>query len=379
MRTWRPTEGQGGGRGSTTYRQRLRRWVVVMCVAAAFVLAATLLSLAIGLEVGVQAGLLVLGVAVLPLGLVIPALLWLDRYEAEPPPYLVFAFAWGALIATTLALLLNSGSAYLLDAGGLDAESLAAVAVAPVVEESLKGFAVLAILWWRRHEFDGIVDGIVYAGMSAAGFALAENILYLGRAFLDGGPEGLFALFVLRGIFSPFAHPLFTMWFGVGVGIAATRRDGALRLLAPLAGLALAIALHALWNLSTFAGVGGFWTSYLLLQVPIFAGAVAFITWVRQREGRLIARHLGVYVQFGWFSAQEVGMLSSLAQRRQARAWAKDTGGRAARATMVAFQDDATELAMLRQRMAHGTAAPDEVTQERVLLDSIARCRAALP
>ena len=35
--------------------------------------------------------------------------------------------------------------------------------------------------------FDGVVDGIVYAGMAGIGFAFVENILYLGRSFLEAG------------------------------------------------------------------------------------------------------------------------------------------------------------------------------------------------
>ena len=37
--------------------------------------------------------------AAVPLGIVIPTFLWLDRFEAEPTRYLVAAFLWGALVA----------------------------------------------------------------------------------------------------------------------------------------------------------------------------------------------------------------------------------------------------------------------------------------
>ena len=92
-----------------------------------------------------------------------------------------------------------------------------AVLVAPWVEEAAKGAAVLLVLLFRRREFDGVVDGIVLAGLAGVGFAFTENILYFGRAFLAGQEQslttGFFAAgitFVLRGVLSPFAHPLFT-------------------------------------------------------------------------------------------------------------------------------------------------------------------------
>ena len=106
----------------------------------------------------------------------------------------------------------------------------------------------------RRREFDGVVDGIVYAGLAGVGFAFTENVLYLGRALQDNGTAGLAVTFVLRGVFGPFAHPMFTMATGIGLGVAATTRRRWLRVVAPLVGWLCAVALHAMWNLSAVAG-----------------------------------------------------------------------------------------------------------------------------
>jgi len=57
-----------------------------------------------------------------------------------------------------------------------------AVISAPIVEESAKAFILFVLFFWKKDEFDGIVDGIVYAGMVGLGFAMTENILYYGRA-----------------------------------------------------------------------------------------------------------------------------------------------------------------------------------------------------
>ena len=120
--------------------------------------------------------------------------------------------------------MINSSAALVADEvlGRGSGDVLGAVAVAPIVEEAVKGVFLVGLLVFRRREFDGIVDGIVYAGLVAAGFAFTENILYLGRAFAEDGPVGqaggVFAVLVLRGVLSPFAHPLFTAMTGIGAG-----------------------------------------------------------------------------------------------------------------------------------------------------------------
>jgi len=349
---------------NATHRPMMRRWAQLAVLLVGFGLSALVLAAAIGLEAGVQASLLGLVLAVLPLGVVVPAFLWLDRFEAEPTRLLAFAFGWGALV-------LNTSSVLLLRQVGQDPLTVASVGIAPVVEETLKGAAVLLILVFRRREFDGIVDGMVYAGICAAGFAFAENVLYLGRAFSEGGSHGLAVVFLLRGVIGPFAHPLFTLCTGIGLGVAATTGSRALRVVAPLAGLLLAIVLHATWNLSTVAGINGFLTAYAFLQLPVFAAFIAVAVWARRREGRLIGEHLRPYAAAGWLSYPEVDMLSRMPERRRARHWARFAGGRRALAGMEAFQDAASDLALLRRRMARGEVDATALAAERRLLASV--------
>ncbi|WP_325104296.1 PrsW family intramembrane metalloprotease [Segeticoccus sp.] len=347
--------------------------------AAVLTICAAVLALAIGSSTGVQAGLIGLVFALLPLGVVVPAFLWLDRFEAEPRRLLLFAFVWGAVVASAVALVLNTSSIGLIaQVSGSRAEAMTvgSVTVAPVVEESLKGLAVLLLLIFRRREMDGVVDGMVYAGITAAGFAFAENILYLGRAFDQLGAQGLVTVFVLRGIMAPFAHPLFTICTGIGVGVAATTRHAALRLLAPFCGWVCAVLLHALWNLTSVVGAQGYFGVYLVLQVPIFLAFVGLAIWMRRREGRVIGLHLLPYVDAGWLTAGEVHMLSSMGQRRRARQWARGRGGPRAGRAMASFQDTASELALLRSRMVRGIAAPTAQQTEREMLDLMVTRRA---
>jgi RsiW-degrading membrane proteinase PrsW (M82 family) len=322
---------------------------------------------------GVVTGTALAAIPVVP---VVAAFGWLDRYEAEPTSLLAFAFAWGAGVASFGALVVNTASLQAIrDAGGDPTTTL--LVVAPLTEEALKGAAVLLVLLLRRREFDGIVDGLVYAGLAGIGFAFLENVLYLGRGFAAGGGGELATVFVVRCVVSPFAHPLFTAATGVGLGLAARSRRPAVRIGAPLAGFAVAVALHAAWNLSALSGLSGFLGLYLLVQVPIFAGFVALAVLARRREGALIARHLQVYARTGWLTRSEVTMLASLSTRREARAWAERTGGHPARTAMRDFQDFGSELAFLRERMERGTAADDAPTQELALLAGLSDRRAA--
>jgi RsiW-degrading membrane proteinase PrsW (M82 family) len=313
--------------------------------------------------------------AVLPVFPVVAVYLWLDRYEAEPPSLLVLAFLWGAGVATFAALVINTASVAAIQQAGGDASS-GAVFVAPVVEETMKGLAIVLILLVRRREFDGVVDGIVYAGMAGIGFAFVENVLYLGRTLMESGTAGTVFVFVLRCVASPFAHPLFTAATGIGLGLAVRTRNPLLKVVYPVLGWAVAVLLHGAWNYSASSGLGGFLLAYIAFQVPVFLGFVALAVYARRREGRLIGRHLEVYCSTGWLSPSEVQMLASIPGRREARAWASRTGGAAARRAMRDFQEMASELAFLRERMIRGSAPQDARTTEYAMLASMSQLRA---
>jgi RsiW-degrading membrane proteinase PrsW (M82 family) len=321
---------------------------------------------------GLAAGAMLAAIPVVP---VVGAFLWLDRYEAEPTGLLVFAFTWGAGVATFGALVINTASMKAIQHAGANL-SVAAVLVAPVVEESLKGLAVLAIFAVRRQEFDGIVDGIVYAGMTAAGFAFVENVLYLGRTLAENGPSRLVFVFVLRCLVSPFAHPLFTSATGIGLGLAVQCRSRWGRVLLPIGGWALAVTLHGTFNAGTTVGVRGFATGYVLIQLPVFLAFVALAVAGRGREGRLIGRNLAIYCASGWLTQAEVTMLATLSTRRSARVWARRTGGPAALRAMRVFQELGTELAFLRERLRSGSADVGAPERELAILEALGACRA---
>src|SRR5918992_1573770 len=74
--------------------------------------------------------------------------------------------------------------------GAAAGDILGGIVSAPIVEEGSKGLALFILYWWKKDEFDGVVDGVIYAAMVGLGFAMAENFLYYGRTFAEGGIEG---------------------------------------------------------------------------------------------------------------------------------------------------------------------------------------------
>jgi RsiW-degrading membrane proteinase PrsW (M82 family) len=337
-------------------------------------------------SIGVGAVLVGAICALLPVGPVVWAFLWVDRWEPEPPRTLLFAFLWGACVAALTALLINSSAVLIADEvlGQGSGDVLGAAVIAPIVEEAVKGAFVVGLLLFRRREFDGIVDGIVYAGLVAAGFAFTENILYMGRAFAESGglvgqDGGVLAVLILRGVLSPFAHPLFTSMTGIGCGLAATSRSGVARVLYVLVGYGFAVLLHALWNGSATLGDGGtFLGVYLFVMVPLFIAMIVLVSWQRRREQRTVADQLPGFAMAGWIAPSEVALLSTLAGRNRWRRAVRQRSGKAAERAVTEYQTAVTELAFLRSRMSRGAVGPQawEWHNERLAALTGARARA---
>lgn len=324
--------------------------------------------------------------AFVPVVPVIALYLWLDRYEPEPTKYVLFALCWGAFIATLAAIFINTEVAHLLEETG-SGGNRSAVFVAPPVEEFAKGSVILLLALVRRKEFDGIIDGLVYAGMVGVGFAFTENILYYGRIFSQlseesgsaSGFRGLILLFTMRGILSPFAHPLFTSFTAIGIGIAVRHRSTVVRYLAPIVGYLGAVLAHALWNGgASWAGGSGFILLYLFMMVPVFIGMVVFALVMRSREGQMIASRLYDYVRFGWLVPQDVPLIATLRGRKALRQNARRYGPQA-EAAAKAFQQNATELAYLRDKVVRQVIGPVALETEKRLLDELRARRPSVP
>lgn len=312
--------------------------------------------------------------SLVPLATVLLTVRFIDRWEPEPRPLLMFAFVWGAAVSIAVTMLLQPYFSLLAGpATGLDATVFAVTVQAPVVEEFAKSLGLLLLLLFARKSFDGPVDGVVFAFTIAAGFAFTENILYFGRAIAESSEPGadLATVFFLRGVMSPFAHAIFTGTTGLVMGFAARRWHNGLSVLAFAVGLVPAMLLHSGWN-----SMGrNLLAQYLLVQVPIFLLTVLVIVALRVAERRLTRQRLTEYAAAGWFTSAEVDMLATGGGRRSALRWAKSIG-RAAQ--MKALVQAATRLAFTRQRILSGRDVPVHQLDERLQLAEIAALRNAV-
>lgn len=365
-------------------RRNMTRLVTVLVPVTGMVAVAICGLIMLGL-VTARAGALpvTIGViaAVVPVSVVTAALLWIDRWEPEPAKYLLLTFLWGACVATLLALLVNdtakSVGDYLLGFEG--GNKIATIVSAPLVEEAIKAVPLVAVLWHRRSEFNGVVDGIVYAGFSAAGFAFTENVYYFAGAFNeagfgDGMSSGVLAAFTLRGVMSPFAHPLFSVVVGIGAALMVQKRYyGGARFMLPVASYIGAVCLHALWNAAaTLGGARAFLNVYFLIMAPLFIGVGLIVVWQRRREQSVVAGALPAMARRGWIAPSEIDLLSDLAARRRWRKEVRRESGPDAARAVGDYQAAVTELAFLRRR---GVATDDDRARHDGLLAEARRAR----
>jgi hypothetical protein len=148
---------------------------------------------------------------------------------------------------------------------------------------------------------------------------------------------------------------------------------------APVLGYLGAVLAHGLWNGgASWAGGGGFIGVYLFLMVPVFIGMVVFALVMRSREGQMIASRLYDYVRFGWMTPQDVPLIATLRGRKALRQNAKRYGAQA-EAAAKAFQQTATELAYLRDKIVRQVIGAEALETEKKLLDEIRARRPSVP
>lgn len=299
------------------------------------------------LSIGVIPAIIAAVIAFTPAALYILPLMGLDRYDPEPFWLLAMSFAWGAIVAVIVSIIVNTlfGTVVYAGTGSAQlADILGAVISAPVIEEASKGVGVLILLVFFRKYFDDILDGIVYGGVIALGFATVENVLYYGNglnnAFYQYGISSgalwsFLFLFTLRGILSPFAHVTFTAMTGIGCGIARESHNTAIKFLMPVLGYIVAVILHGIWNgmgiiitlliinlgfapVCSSIGLGGeniglcgFFSGYLVLEVPLFLIFIVFAFFVMRRQRRILDEMLAIDIARGLIPKEHVETATS--------------------------------------------------------------------
>ena len=243
-------------------------------------------------------------------------LYWSDRYEKEPWLLLGSVFLWGAIIAAGGAFIINTilGVGIFIFSNSEATTNLATGSlIAPFVEEVLKGFSVLVVFLIFRKEFDSILDGIIYAGVVALGFAATENTYYIfNQGFLESGWQGLWSMVFVRVILVGWQHPFYTAFTGIGLALARLNKNVWIKILAPIIGLSLAIFTHSIHNtLATFlSGLPGMaigtlidWTGWLFM--------FCFVLFAIQRDRDILKRFLVEEVKLGIISSNNYKIATS--------------------------------------------------------------------
>jgi RsiW-degrading membrane proteinase PrsW (M82 family) len=228
----------------------------------------------------------------LPTLLYVGLLYWADRFEKEPTRLLAAAFLWGAIPALLVALGVQIFFKLPPDLlGPVAVEAVRAGLLAPLVEEAIKGIALVYIAIRYRAEFDNVLDGIIYGAIVGFGFAMTGNTLsYLG-AFLLHGFAGLGSTVFLEGVVYGLNHALYAAVFGAGLGYARLARAKWQRWSVPLGAFLLAVVGNGLHSLAIQDAVGlspltviGTWVGVLVI--------VGVIGWSLQRERQCLATEL---------------------------------------------------------------------------------------
>ncbi len=256
---------------------------------------------------------------VIPTALYAGVIYWADQYEKEPWWLLSAAWLWGAIPSIILAFLLSalfSGSITLIT-GQEFGELADATVVAPLVEESVKGAALLGILFFRRQDIDSWLDGIIYGAMVGLGFAMVENFFYFLSEYDSGGLSAWsLNVFYRAGVFG-LNHALFTSMTGLGIALARLSPRNRVRLAAPVAGWAAAVSLHFIHNLTTSVLSGAL---CLLAVLNAWGGVlltVGIIVWALHQERTWIQTHLKEEVLNGTLTLNQYEIAGS--QRRRFR------------------------------------------------------------
>ncbi|HEY6906918.1 MAG TPA: PrsW family intramembrane metalloprotease [Ignavibacteriaceae bacterium] len=186
--------------------------------------------------------------AVIPMSIYLMIIWRIDRYDREPLNLLLINFIYGAVGAIILAVI---GSGLITAAAGyiIKNEQLIlrfeAVVVAPIVEETTKGFFLFLMM--ANKKFDNITDGIVYGGAIGLGFGMTENFFYF--VYYSSSFDNWLSIVIIRTLFSGVMHCVTTGTLGAFLGYAKFR-SGSAKLAFPFLGLAIGMAIHSLWNLS---------------------------------------------------------------------------------------------------------------------------------
>lgn len=293
-------------------------------------------------------------------------LYWADRHEKEPKRLLLGMFLWGSTFAIVGAIFfsrtLDAGIGYFI-ASVPARRWLRLTFTTPMVEESMKGLALLLLFLFQREEVDSLFDGLIYGALVGLGFEAVENALYIHRAFTQGGWAVFSVVLVLRLGFFGFTHAFYTALTGLGMAFAWLNARQVWAWVAVPIGWLLAVTAHSLHNAAmsspsigclfgALADWAGFWA---LAAIALYA---------LRREQRWLREYLREEVARGVITEAHYATACSLQRRAQAIRQARRRGEVEPTARFYALL---AKLAFLKARtQRNGLTAQRHALMERL-------------
>lgn len=202
---------------------------------------------------------------------VLPSLVWLSYYlrkdiHPEPKRMIVKIFLWGAVI-TIPVFFIQIGLAYLLIKINLNSLATSLIYWFLVISftEELFKYLVVKMKALNSPYIDEPIDIVIYMVVAALGFAALENILYLfspvDQLSFDAVLSRTLLVSFIRFIGATFLHTLCSAV--IGYALAISYCDEKNRSLEVIFGIAMAVLLHGIYNLSIITIDG-----YLKLAIP---------------------------------------------------------------------------------------------------------------
>ena len=294
---------------------------------------------------------------------------YVRAYRRSHPPDIPPTFVWGEEIELEGEVKERPGVVNVTE-GAIEASE-----VGPFLEEMSKAVVLFFILLLLPHEFDGVLDGLVYGALVGLGFAMVENVQYLYKVQVNPADgltacEAFLSTATIRIFFHGLTgHAMYTGLTGAGLGLARTQRRRWLRWSGPPLLFGLAVLAHMLWNSlptpewwehtfiddSGFAEVAvGSFTRLLLISGPFLAVLLYILLANRQRERKALA---DFEPSAGITPYTRTDILLHRPQRLGAQWRAFREQGLAGWRTSVRLQRILIEWALVRQRWAEGHVA----------------------
>lgn len=207
-----------------------------------------LISFVFGFMTNPELGLLLTGLALIPLvALVAISLYFTPRSEVSLSLRLM-AVTWGGAGATSLTLLIVGAVENLF---GKPDMNTTVVVQAAVVEEICKGLFVIGMFFFCKSLIRTPLGGAIIGLLVGAGFAFVENIIYFNNAYVQTGWTGLWTTVLLRAGLSFFLHAMATMFTGMFIGYVVSHQNE-LKFWQKYSfismGLFASMTIHGLWN-----------------------------------------------------------------------------------------------------------------------------------